>query len=182
MSDVLTQARKEWGLIRESPMADVRKPSDAAPRDRGPSKEEMERLLLSAGSDLTKSTTRVRPIALNRKNALFAGHDAGARSRDRAVIASLIETCKMNGVYPPGMTVSHAHRHRPRPQAKQDRRPAPMELCPRRVISTPLTDCEKGAQSTCFRRRWLSPASSEVGQLTQNALQGRIPCVAFPDH
>ena len=40
----------------------------------------------------------IRPIALNRKNALFAGHDAGAENW--AVIASLIETCKMNGVGP----------------------------------------------------------------------------------
>lgn len=36
----------------------------------------------------------IRPIALNRKNALFAGHDAGAENW--AVIASLIETCKLN--------------------------------------------------------------------------------------
>ena len=40
----------------------------------------------------------IRPIALNRKNALFAGHDAGAENW--AVIALLIETCKMNRVYP----------------------------------------------------------------------------------
>ncbi len=40
----------------------------------------------------------IRPIALNRKNALFAGHDAGARNW--AVIASLIETCKLNAVDP----------------------------------------------------------------------------------
>jgi hypothetical protein len=40
----------------------------------------------------------IRPIALNRKIALFAGHDAGAENW--AVIASLIETCKMNGVDP----------------------------------------------------------------------------------
>ena len=40
----------------------------------------------------------IRPIALNRKNALFAGHDAGAENW--ATIASLIETCKMNGVHP----------------------------------------------------------------------------------
>jgi transposase len=40
----------------------------------------------------------IRPIALNRKNALFAGHDAGAENW--AVIASLIETCKMNSVDP----------------------------------------------------------------------------------
>lgn len=40
----------------------------------------------------------IRPIALNRKNALFAGHDTGAENW--AVIASLIETCKMNGIEP----------------------------------------------------------------------------------
>ncbi|QIE44218.1 IS66 family transposase (plasmid) [Pseudohalocynthiibacter aestuariivivens] len=42
----------------------------------------------------------IRPIALNRKNALFAGHDAGAQNW--AVIASLIETCKLNEIEPHG--------------------------------------------------------------------------------
>lgn len=42
----------------------------------------------------------IRPIALNRKNALFAGHDAGAQNW--AIIASLIETCKLNGIEPQG--------------------------------------------------------------------------------
>lgn len=40
----------------------------------------------------------IRPIALNRKNALFAGSDVGALHW--AVIASLIETCKLNQVEP----------------------------------------------------------------------------------
>ena len=40
----------------------------------------------------------MRPIALSRKNALFAGHDDGAANW--ACIASLIETCKLNGVDP----------------------------------------------------------------------------------
>ncbi len=40
----------------------------------------------------------IRPIALNRKNALFAGHDAGAENW--ATIASLIKTCKLNAVNP----------------------------------------------------------------------------------
>jgi transposase len=40
----------------------------------------------------------MRPVALNRKNALFAGHDEGAANW--AMIASLIETCKLNGVDP----------------------------------------------------------------------------------
>ena len=40
----------------------------------------------------------MRPIALNRKNALFAGCDEGAEVW--ACIASLIETCRLNGVDP----------------------------------------------------------------------------------
>ena len=37
-------------------------------------------------------------MKLTAENALFAGHDEGATSWGR--IASLIETCKMNGVEP----------------------------------------------------------------------------------
>jgi predicted amidohydrolase YtcJ len=48
--------------------------------------------------DSNKVENLVRPIALNRKNALFAGHDEGGRAWGR--IASLIETCKINGVEP----------------------------------------------------------------------------------
>lgn len=40
----------------------------------------------------------IRGIALNRKNALFAGNDEGAANW--AAIASLIETCKLNAVNP----------------------------------------------------------------------------------
>ena len=40
----------------------------------------------------------MRPIALNRKNALFAGHDQGAENW--AAIASLVETCKLHGFDP----------------------------------------------------------------------------------
>lgn len=40
----------------------------------------------------------IRPIALQRKNALFAGHDAGAQNW--AMLASLIETCKLNRIEP----------------------------------------------------------------------------------
>ena len=38
----------------------------------------------------------IRPLALIRKNALFAGSDAGAEHW--TVIASLVETCKRNAV------------------------------------------------------------------------------------
>ena len=40
----------------------------------------------------------IRPIALNRKNALLAGHDEGGKAWGR--IASLIETSKIKGVDP----------------------------------------------------------------------------------
>jgi transposase len=36
----------------------------------------------------------MRPIALNRKNALFAGSDEGVENC--AMLASLIETCKLH--------------------------------------------------------------------------------------
>ena len=45
--------------------------------------------------DMGRMTAR---FALNRKNSLFAGHDAGAVNW--ACLASLIETCKLNGVDP----------------------------------------------------------------------------------
>ena len=40
----------------------------------------------------------IRPIALGRKNALFAGSDGGARHW--AIGASLVATAKLNGVEP----------------------------------------------------------------------------------
>jgi hypothetical protein len=40
----------------------------------------------------------IRPVTLQRKNSLFAGHDVGAANW--ACVASLIETCKINGVDP----------------------------------------------------------------------------------
>lgn len=48
--------------------------------------------------DSNRVENLVRPIALNRKNALFAGHDEGGIAWGR--ITSLIETCKINGVEP----------------------------------------------------------------------------------
>ena len=50
--------------------------------------------------DSNRVENLIRPHALTRKNALFAGHDEGAASWAR--IASLIGTCRMNGVEPYG--------------------------------------------------------------------------------
>lgn len=40
----------------------------------------------------------IRPVTLNRKNALFAGSDGGARCW--AIVMTLIETAKLNGINP----------------------------------------------------------------------------------
>ncbi len=63
-------------------------------------REGLGRFLIDGRVEIDNNTVErtIRPIALNRKNALFAGHDAGAENW--AVIASLIETCKMNAIDP----------------------------------------------------------------------------------
>ncbi|CDZ74136.1 Putative insertion sequence transposase protein [Neorhizobium galegae bv. orientalis] len=58
-------------------------------------------LLLADGRieiDNNSVERNIRSIALNRKNALFAGHYAGAENW--ATIASFIETCKLIAVDP----------------------------------------------------------------------------------
>ncbi|RUT96441.1 transposase, partial [Mesorhizobium sp. USDA-HM6] len=64
--------------------------------------EGLSRFLDDGRIELDSNTVErsIRPIALNRKNALFAGSDGGAEHW--AVIASLIETCKLNNVEPLG--------------------------------------------------------------------------------
>jgi len=49
-------------------------------------------------SDSNPIENAIRSPAMNRRNALFAGHDEGGRNWSR--FASLIGTCKMNGVEP----------------------------------------------------------------------------------
>src|ERR1700719_4250279 len=62
--------------------------------------EDLERFLEDGRIEIDTNVVErsMRPIALNRKNALFAGHDAGAENW--ACLASLIETCKLNGIDP----------------------------------------------------------------------------------
>jgi len=52
----------------------------------------------AASRSTPTSSSAIRPIALNRKNALFAGSDEGGANW--ATIASLLETAKLNGVNP----------------------------------------------------------------------------------
>ena len=64
--------------------------------------EGLARFLDDGRIELDSNTVEraIRPIALNRKNALFAGSDGGGQHW--AVLASLVETCKLNGVEPQG--------------------------------------------------------------------------------
>ena len=60
----------------------------------------MERFLDDGRIELDTNTVEraMRPVALSRKNSLFAGSDEGGENW--ACLASLIETCKLNGVNP----------------------------------------------------------------------------------
>ena len=60
----------------------------------------LARFLDDGRIDLDSNTVErsIRPLALNRKNALFAGSDEGGDNW--AVIATLIENCKLSGINP----------------------------------------------------------------------------------
>lgn len=60
----------------------------------------LARFLDNGRVDLDNNTVErsIRPLALNRKNALFAGSDEGGDNW--AVIATLIENCKLNALNP----------------------------------------------------------------------------------
>ena len=62
--------------------------------------EGLSRFLDDGRIDLDSNTVErsIRPLALNRKNALFAGSDEGGDNW--AVIATLIECCKLNDINP----------------------------------------------------------------------------------
>ena len=62
--------------------------------------EGLSRVLDDGRLELDTNTVgrAIRPIARNRKNALFAGSDGGGRHW--AVLASVIATCQLNAVEP----------------------------------------------------------------------------------
>ena len=45
-----------------------------------------------------RTQNAIRPVALTRKNALFAGHEVGAENW--ALLASIVATCKLNDMNP----------------------------------------------------------------------------------
>ena len=75
----------------------------------------------------------IRPLALNRKNALFAGSDEGGDNW--AVIATLIESCKLNGINPHDVADRHARPARQRSSGQPRRRTHALD---RRGLKTPL--------------------------------------------
>jgi hypothetical protein len=64
--------------------------------------EGLSRFLDDGRIDLDSNTVErsIRPLALNRKNALFGGSDEGGDNW--AVIATFIENCKISGINPHG--------------------------------------------------------------------------------
>lgn len=69
----------------------------------------------------------IRSPAMNRRNALFAGHDEGGRNWAR--FASLIASCKMNGVEPYAYLRDLFISHCKWPSRQRHRRPYAMGLC-----------------------------------------------------
>ena len=86
-------------------------------------KRQLARFLDDGRIEIDSNTVErsIRPIALNRDNALFAGSDGGAEHW--AILASLIETCKRNGVDPLGYPADVLTRQRP-PEQPDRRSPA----------------------------------------------------------
>ena len=78
--------------------------------------------------DTNPVENQIRPIALTRKNALFAGNEVGAENW--AMLASLVATCKMSAREPRRLSRRHPPRHPRRPPAKRHRRPHAMALRP----------------------------------------------------
>lgn len=78
MSSVLTVARREWQLIGDNPMQDVRRPQKPLPRDRLPTDDELDRMQHSAGNDLSKATARAfHAFKFSMATAMRAGEVSG---------------------------------------------------------------------------------------------------------
>jgi hypothetical protein len=92
-------------------------------------------------------------MALTRKNALFAGHDEGARNWGR--IASLIETAKMNGVEPAAyLTATYEGQKSGRTSASKTGRPCET------LGNAGFENCREA--DTNLRARGFAPRTSSV--------------------
>ena len=83
LSSVFSVALKEWRMIGKSPISDVRKPREAERRERRPTTAELERLALSAGTDLTASTGRAfHAFLFSIETGMRAGEIIGLTAED----------------------------------------------------------------------------------------------------
>lgn len=78
MSSVLTLARKEWGLIKSNPLADVSKPSKPPARDRLVTEDELKALIAATGTSFAKPGARsVHAFRFALETAMRAGEIIG---------------------------------------------------------------------------------------------------------
>lgn len=93
---VLTQARREWGMISLNPMAEVRKPPKGRARTRRPQDKEMERLAYVAGDNLNQARARsFQAFLFAIETGMRAGELLSLRSSTidiDAGVASLLDT------------------------------------------------------------------------------------------
>jgi len=83
MSVALNVARREWGWIESNPLSDVRKPKKVPPRDRLISQEEIYKLLVAGGGDLSKTTGRsVHAFIFAIETGMRAGEIVGLKWSD----------------------------------------------------------------------------------------------------
>lgn len=83
ISSVFTTARKEWRLVSRNPCRDVRKPAEPERRERRPSQEEIDRMALSAGEDLSNKTARAfHAFLFAIETGMRAGEIVGLTQRD----------------------------------------------------------------------------------------------------
>ena len=95
------QAFKQW-LTFQRTQVSAKSPTGAALKYITKYWDGLNQFLIDGRVEIDNNTVEraIRPIALQRKNALFAGHDAGAQNW--AMLASVLETCKLNHVEPHG--------------------------------------------------------------------------------
>lgn len=79
MSSVFTKAAKEWGLMRASPLANVRKPPPGRARERLPTPDEIDRLRAKAGDLSTYTGRALHAFLFSCETAMRAGEVCGLR-------------------------------------------------------------------------------------------------------
>ncbi|WP_233453564.1 IS66 family transposase [Gluconobacter thailandicus] len=78
----------------------LRHPFGGPPDQRKTLRDDLSRFIEDGRIDLDTNPVEraIRPVMLGRRNALFAGSESGANRW--AIVASLIETAKLNGIEP----------------------------------------------------------------------------------